>query len=341
LSILAFLSGLAIASAGLRAVADRNSTASGGLLEHLAAHREDYDLIVVGPSFTRLHFIPPVFDARMKEHGYSVRSFGFGIKGLRGGELDYYLGRILDMHMPNLKWIVCDVTLDQARAIDRRNGFKRRVVYWNEPDSAWFAFDAAVRKAHGMGEQVAQAWTQLRHVLMKVASVGEGVTALREGTWYGRRRKVSPRSAFHVSSNAPKNASALGEHYLKKNKRPHLRGVKALARERKRKRKHPRDNEMLRHWRDRIAAQGVEPWFLISPALGYAQFETRVPGAPRLQVLNFNDPITYPELYDPGLRHDRSHFHVGGAQVFTRDMADTFAAALERKPLKHAHGDAR
>ena len=61
--------------------------------------------------------IPPVFDARMKEHGHDIQSINVGLSGLRGGELDYYLDRILALRMPKLKWILCDVTLDQLRPI--------------------------------------------------------------------------------------------------------------------------------------------------------------------------------------------------------------------------------
>jgi hypothetical protein len=342
--VLCFLLGLTGASAAFRVVARGNPSPSGGLLEHLAAHRNDYDVIVIGPSFTRLHVIPPVFDARMNELGHHIHSINVGLSGLRGGELDYYLDRILALRMPKLKWTLCDVTLDQLRPIEAGNSFKRRVIYWHDPAQLSFMRRVIFALTDDPIERAGYLWRHARHAMLKATNVGEGVEALSEGVLSGRPPRIKERSGFYVKRTNDKDP---GRRFRKSNGRAFVKASAALARKRQDKQRKVRSNGTVREWRDRIRAQHITPTFIISPILGFSKIQRRVRGDEPLRVFDFNDPERYPELYDPGLHHDRSHFHYGGAVIFTQDLADAFAAQLAGhvEPLSEAedqadeHGD--
>ena len=131
LSLVAFACGLVAGTEVMRWTLANQPSQTGGMLEHLEAYGGDYDVIVVGSSFTKVNFLPKEFDQHMAELGHPVTSFGLGMKGMRGAEIHYYVERILDLHLPKLKWILCDVSLDQNMLLDPAAGFQRRTIEWH------------------------------------------------------------------------------------------------------------------------------------------------------------------------------------------------------------------
>jgi hypothetical protein len=327
--VLVFALGLGLSCAVLRVLARRNPNETGGLLEHLAAHRADYDVVVIGSSFTRLHFAPKTFERRMRRLGHRVRAFGCGTKGLRGGELDYYIERVLELDMPKLRWLLVDVTLDQIRGLESGNYYKRRVIRWHGVDQV-LTLHAAL--AAGGGEPLAnlqRLQPHVSHLLLNLGNVGEGVVALRSDAWLGVTTAARTRGAFFPPKiNAARQAAA-GKRYAQHHPgfarwRQKLVDLRSSA-------PPPRDHAVMRIWRDRIRARGIEPVFVLSPILSDARFPTAVPGDEPLPVLDFNDPVAFPELYDPTLRQDTAHLHRGGAEVFSTRLADVLAERIARR----------
>ena len=76
-----------------------------------------------------------------------------------------------------------------------------------------------------------------------------------------------------------------------------------------------------------VRARGLEPVFVITPSLNPKENFASLPGSPRL--LRLNDPRQYPQLYDPDLYYDPWHFNPRGAALFTRLLAERFAAELK------------
>lgn len=334
LACVAFALGLASSGAALRAVALRNESPSRGALEHLAARGAKYDVIVFGPSFVQMHFVPPVFDERMKELGHPVRSFGFGMSGLRGGELDYYLARVLELELPRLRYVLTDVTLDQDRPIERSNRFKRRVIYWHDPAQLAFMQRIIYTRTDDPHKRNRYLWRHAQHALLKAGNVGEGIEGLRQGTLLGKQPKLHSRAAFHMNAARGKKQLKEAARYLKRNEKRFAKKAKKLAKIRANPLKKGRNSGFARDWRDRVREAGLEPYFVITPVLGSARLATAVPGDEPLRVLDFNDPTRFPELYDPSLHYDQSHFHWQGAVLFSRKLAETFAAELDARARK-------
>ncbi|NEO02597.1 MAG: hypothetical protein F6K50_46810, partial [Moorea sp. SIO3I7] len=84
---------------------------------------------------------------------------------------------------------------------------------------------------------------------------------------------------------------------------------------------------------DRIEEQGIQPIIFISPTVGYDE-PTAIELYKRRNksiVFAFNNPETFPTLYQVDSRWDFVHLNDRGAREFTRSMAEQFAKYLETK----------
>ena len=191
-ALVAFCLGLGSGLWALRHLAALSPTDSFGNIEHLERFGGEYDVIVVGPSFVRINFVPPVFDERMKEHGYTIRSFNFSLRGLMGSEMDYYIERIMDLGLPRLKWVFLDVTLAQFPRLKEANYYKLRIIRWHNW-TQYLQVQQAVMQGEGeLFERLRRLQVYTQHFLLNLGNVGEGMFALRSGTWWGVRPGTGP-----------------------------------------------------------------------------------------------------------------------------------------------------
>lgn len=336
-SVLCFLLGLCLGIEALRALPEPKISESAGALEHLMKHGDNYDLIVVGSSVVRMHFIAGLFDKEMKKHGYRIKSFGFSRSSLHGGELDYYLERILELHHARLKWVVVDVSLKQFRAVEEGNAYKRRVIEWHAPRQYWHLQRFVLATKKGPLRVIKALASPAAHALLRYAGVGVGIEALRKGTLLHEYGKVvvKPRASFHPSASLERGQRKKMERYRQRLGAAHVRDTKELARLRLKPPVRPQTNEYADLFRDQIEAHGLTAMFLLAPTLGDNRMNPHVKGKPDLRFFDFNQPRKYPELYDVNVRYDRIHLAWPGAQLFTKAFAARFAEWLE------AEGDTR
>lgn len=326
--LFAFALGLGGSAVALRSVAARNPSASEGMLEHLAVHGSAYDLIIVGPSYVRLHFLPELFDERMHQLGHPLRSFSFGMPQMRGPEIDYYLERIFELPLPNLKWVLVDVTLGQLLTLDEPNWYKRRPIKWHEPEQFGQLPHAILRRTdRTVFERARELTVHTEHLLLNLFNVGEGVVALQSLDERGAPR-IRARDEFAPAIPSEKSFRLITRKY-KRRRKWHLNMTQALIELRKQAPREPQSTELIVNFRNRIRARGVQPLFVLSPLLRDTRIQTQVPGDEPLTVLDFNDPLLYPALYNYKLRSNATHFHYYGAQVYTLALADRFASHIE------------
>jgi hypothetical protein len=286
-------------------------------------------VIVIGPSYVRMHFVPPVFEKELRARGHALRAFGFGMSGLRGGELGYYLDRILDLHLPNLKWVLCDVSLEQLRPLEDGNLYKRRLIQWHAPRQYLLMQRAIMASSGSLRERLVYVWRHAQHALLNIGNVGEGVEALSSGSWLAAPR-AKKRSSFHAKPWPARRVAKAIKKYMK-HERQHEKALKRLIEKRERGAvRTPQPNAMMIAWRDRIRSHGLHPAFILSPILKDIRIVTDVPGDEPLVMLDFNDPRAHPELYEPELRYNSTHFHYEGARRFSVALADAFAQLLDR-----------
>jgi len=341
LSILAFVAGLALGLTLLPAWPYARPSISEGAIEYLTQRGRKIDVLVIGSSTVRVHFVTALFNEEMKKRGHDVQAFAFARSGLQGAELDYYLERILALELPELKWVLVDVSLTQFRPLERDNWYKRRVIEWHAPEQVLTLQRLIFAKNAPLASKLEQFWPHVEHALLRAANVGDGVESAYKGTLLHLRKpdRLLPASSFSVGDyvkNAQKKRLAS---YAKHNAKKFPKVVEALRRARavpeSKIQKRLRANEYAVIYRQRIEQRGAQAAFILSPMLGDVRMRRDVPGSADLRFLDFDDPARYPELYALEHRYDSVHLAWSGAQLFTVRLAERFAALLD------AEGDTR
>ena len=73
----------------------------------------------------------------------------------------------------------------------------------------------------------------------------------------------------------------------------------------------------------KIRRHGAEPILFIAPSQSGYTNQPRRDVAP---ILDFSDPLEWPDLFDAKYRADAGHLNTAGAELFTRALADRFFA---------------
>jgi hypothetical protein len=323
-SVLSFLFGLLAGASLLRQTVAALPSETAGALEHLQAYGEGYDVIVVGSSLTKLNFVPAVFDARMAEAGHPVRSFGFGLNGVRGGELHYYVERVLALRLPRLRWLVVDVSLDQDLLPQRDEGDSRRAIAWHAPLQTWLAIRHTLAQAKPGPVRAEAVAVHLRQLLLNRGNVGMGLDALRTAIWLDPPPKVKTRGALVAGAFLARGQEWKVKRYLATRSRHEAarRNVKYL----RRTRAATAPGFYPQAERELARARGKSIAFLLSAMLFDTRFDPEVPGDEPLRVIDLNDPARYPELYAPDARVDGLHLTYAASVQYTQAIADSLAA---------------
>jgi hypothetical protein len=315
----AFLCGLLVGTRALRASIAALPSPTAGALEHLAKFGDDYDVIVVGSSLSKVNFMPTVFDEHMAELGHPVRSFSFGMKGMRGAELHYYVERVLQLPLRRLKWLIVDVSLKQDMLLDPDGGYTERAIAWHAPTQAWLGVEQVLASSEPLLHKLKVIAAHARHLLLNRGNVGKGLEALADGTWFSLPHRVMSRGAL-VARFIPGGQREKVDRYLRGRAR-HEAQRRALKWSRRRNTTlHP--GFIQRAIADLAHARGKPVAFLLSAMLIDSRFDARVPGAKPLNVIDLDDPSRYPELYEPEMRYDELHLTSAGSVPYTRAIAD-------------------
>jgi hypothetical protein len=323
-ALIAFCLGIGVGLWTFDHIAAQSPTSTSGVIEHLKTYGRDYDVIVVGSSVVRINFVPPVFDKRMKAHGFNIRSYNFALSGLMGSEMDYYIEQILKLDMPRLKWLFLDVTIDQQPRLKEGNYYKLRIIRWHNW-TQYLQVQQAIMKGNGpLIDRLKRVGVHAQHLLLNLANVGEGMFMLNNNSWFGDPQKIKKRYHFHVGPGIRRHQSKKVKKYLATRLKKHKKAVERLSRIREQDRLRFRDLQLARRWRDIVSSYGVTPIFVVGPVLSDASIRSDVPGSDPLFVFDFNDPLTYPSLYRVETRCDPVHMTYDGAVQYTEMLADAF-----------------
>lgn len=333
ITLFAFLCGLLAGTSALRASIAALPSPTAGALEHLAKFGDDYDVIAVGSSLTKVNFMPSVFDEHMAELGHPVTSFSFGMKGMRGPELHYYVERVLRLPLRRLKWLIIDVSLEQDMLLDPDGGYARRAIEWHAPVQAWIGVEQALASPEPFLRKLSVIAAHARHLALNRGNVGMGLEALAEGTWFSPPRKVMSRAAL-VARFRPGGQGWKVDRYLLG--RAHHEAQRRALKHRRRNNTQLRPGLIERAIAELARARGKQVAFLLSAMLVDSRFDSSVPGAKPLNVIDLNDPARYPELYEPEMRYDDVHLTSAGSVPYTRAIADQLAPLMAPPPASQA-----
>jgi len=282
-------------------------------------------LIYLGSSRVFHEFIPAQFDADLATRGYQLRSFNFGQDGMWPPESFYMLRQILAMKPPQLKWVLIDLMAIKSE-IDG-NESTLRAVYWHDLRHTWIAWRHALQvdmlgqrtpreKAEAIWRH-AQLWGQ------RATGLGHGHDQIEVALKLADEKKPRPvvAAGFEAGGIGPLRGEML---------KMFTRAVDRLKTNPPRRPIHPVLRDALEQVIKEVRAAGAEPVFVVAANIFGAERYNNWPPA-GVEILRFDDPNRYPDLYDPAHRYDPHHLDATGAQAFTRHLAEQFLNVLERK----------
>jgi len=302
-------------------------------LSFLSINSERYDVLFVGSSRVYRQISPKVFDRRLKKHGLRLRSFNAGIPAAKSVEVWHLLRRLEEEGSLGPRYVLIEPDGLQV-SINRENTGTQREIYWH----GWEETALSIRSLEGL-----DVVPRTRMSLLHLSAMSFRSMAV------GRLRSVF-ETAFDSSMSRRPAARAVGPDgdgwvpfveadgpQARKRRREFLDG---LPRYRRMLARQPRlmaetacmteyHEEMLGKLANAVESLGAEPVFMLSPAtLPRCEVHQAFRDGVLPNLLAFDDAKRHPRLYQVESRFDFEHVNRRGAEIYSRLLADAFAAQL-------------
>ena len=306
---------------------------------YFAQHGTLYDTIFLGSSRVEIQIAPAVFNQRVAELGHPLTAFNAGISAMTPPEDAFFFDQLMRSPHPRLRWVFVELMPVWLKVdAGRREG--GRLAYWHDWERSvilWQAFVAEFRqttKSLG-GKKQRRKWWPAR-----LAAYGEPVGQYLEHVRLFLQREVNLGAAVsfaaRLAADAPAPSSTIGDGWVKT---PLVIAGADLAEYERTyaerlqtpqyaKPGNPAGAAALRRLLEKIARAGATPVLLVPPRTAATRFEPPPDIRQSCIVLDFSDPREYPELFALENRLDGEHLNAAGALVFSRLVAEHFAAAL-------------
>ncbi len=288
---------------------------------YFADNRDKYDTIFLGSSRFYHQIIPREFDdAVEKLTGRRTRSFNIAYDAVWPPESYFLLRELLALKPAKLRWVLIDA-MDINPQLDERNAGTRRQAYWHDWRNTKMAIDWISGHPPMTKAQRRELITAHLTLLLKQwVNLGRGAEFIAEKLEMRRTKKPKPPEWHADEGYHPGGVVGLtGEA-----RASYLRIVERLKRGIPPAAPAPAFAKAMEEIVAEVRAAGAEPIFVIAPTLNERENLLTIPGGAPLIPLN--DPQKYPVLYDPDLHYDGWHLNERGAHVFTRILAEQFAA---------------
>jgi hypothetical protein len=304
----------------------------GDKLRYFRAHADDYTVVFVGSSYVYREVSPAEFDAVTSERGVATRSFNFGIPGMDPPETYYLVDRILDAHPSRIAWVV--IELDYFRAVVRpANLHTRRFDYWHDTRRTVQATRGAFTAGVPIGKRVKDAGAHLEAYVRELFAVGRGralVGALLGSSQQAPDSLGANHDGYRSLDEEASSRFEVRRGFYQALEEDRYEDKLATLKAGGDAEGGPEaageiDVEALRVTIDRVRASGARPILLLPPCLATRADLMRLGDRGiDADLLAFNSPATYPQLYDPQYRFDLGHLNEAGAEVFSRLLAQRF-----------------
>lgn len=307
----------------------------GPKVTYFRAHGDEYDTLFVGSSRINHQVIPQQFDEVTRAAGVPTKSFNAGIAGMRPPEDTYYFEQLVANRPKNLRWVFIEVN-DVRPRMDWNVRGTMRAQYWHDPTRLSLMLRRLSSRGNAKQLPLAMRWHYLSENLEE--AVQHVDFFVREMSNFGKGDFLSDRLI-----SAPDYEKTLSQ-YLG----PGLRGFietgrgetlipsykEQFYRERADRMEKPAERDAT----DLISQENLERMIALTEQLGATPIliippvtikRVFYPSPERVQktlVLDFDDPVKYPVLYDDAHRLDPDHLNTAGAHEFTRLLAEHWLA---------------
>lgn len=285
---------------------------------------DDYDVLVIGSSRSYRQIIPKVLDEAMASGGMPVRTFNLGIDGMRPPEDTYVLERALALRHKPLKLVIVECNNIRFEVREEDAGTVRS-VYWHDwkrmVTLAKLAFSGDQKKRN-LAERMKrhfdafpEFWQHTAYWFQNVTKFGR-VNELLTVQLFTPKVLMKPIGAdgFHDS---PAGVGLSGKELA-----DYEKAVQAMRKTRPRvDRSEWVSQAELVEKRSMIERAGAKMILVVPP---YPMTKRFLPDDLKEQaaVLDFSNPLEFPELYTPEHRLDEGHTNRVGSEIYTRLIAE-------------------
>ena len=301
--------------------------------EYFAEHAEEYDAVYLGSSRVYRHFIPAIFDGRLKELGQPLRSFNFGAPGAGAYEVDNLLKRILALDNARLSYVFIEPTSWVPRIFEH-NRETARTVDWHTFVGTRKALQATWNLRATLSERMDLAEMHIRLCGWWFSNLGQGRRLIRKfSALPANPLEFGQKQGYRSLEEEESPAFALRREYLSENpaklklKLARLSSNTSFLNSRA-----GRYVDLVAEQVDSVRAIGAVPVYVIPPGTVATPEAYGLYSAGALDILfAFNVPTRFPSFYRLDLFFDNNHLSHGGAQEFSRQFADSIAEWLAGK----------
>lgn len=299
---------------------------------------EPYEVVFVGSSRIYHGVAPEVFDQRLKERGYPLRSFNLAITGQKVDGAYGTLESLAQTDPDGLKFVFIDPE-ELSLMLNRLPRTMRGVVYLHDVQTTRLLLDYVWNSELSFENKFDRSVEMTRACVYRNTNVGRALGPIddllgRTPTEEDMAFRLGPdRDGWRSKDIAPKPRSAaahqefLDEPVLWAKRIAQLRGKRPKSEP-----LHEHARPLLTRIQDLVHSLGAEPIFFISPATAYQGQLIQAHAKGDVKTLfRFNDPIAYPELYEMDARWEAAHLSGEGARRFSILLADRFADWLDAR----------
>ncbi|MFT6081112.1 MAG: hypothetical protein ACI8UD_002146 [Planctomycetota bacterium] len=306
----------------------------------LAVAFDQVDTLFLGSSRVHRGIIPEVFDHEMQTLGHPCASFNLGLAGSRMHDAQRLLNWVLEQKPRRLQRVFIELhSYDQS--IREGQWMSNLMTETHAPSTlAPRLRSIALSKVSVAAKLTTVAYT-LAHTVVNALRIGQGARILDDCSrrWSGR----SPRH-FHIIADrgfTPLDPANETRDYRRRQHDAWVSDPERAASmlDYKRKDLIPDrthggfDHEACRAQIATLRDAGIELVYVLMPSysvhfLGRDGVEDI---KDEVKVISFEDPDRHAALYEFELWFDRSHLVKQGAQIFSAELARTYAASLPGK----------
>ncbi len=313
-------------------------------LMHFRAHANDYDTLFVGSSRINYQVIPAMFDKLAQAAGLPTKSYNAGVAGMRPPEDSYFLDQLLAARPQRLRWVFIEILSVRPKLNAEVRG-TMRAQYWHDVARFWLTLKRIVYlRPTEKRRTIERIWRELREPLEELPE--HFGLFVREMSNLGRgdflasqllheRADWRPTLPHYLGADlAGWTKTGRGEDMLPENRAK-------FEEERAERLADPAvhdladsvSQEALEAMIAKVERLGATPVLIVAPVTAKKVFFPQPERVKKTIVLDFNDPVRFPELYENRHRIDTDHLNAAGAEAFTRLLAEQWTAAIHAREL--------
>ena len=307
-------------------------------MEYVEEALDEYDALYIGSSRVVRGIDPAIIDARLTEAGRPQRSFNLAVGGCLTFEQDYLLREILALRPARLRTIYIEGG-PVGMGLRDDHVFRNPPNLWTERGVGWHTPGATRRLLESLsalplpaGTKLGMAWTHLQLLGWNLTNYGRGaevVEVLLASKAQAAKRGES-REAVHIGQGYQSLEEATGREVsdevlaFREDPAPFLERMARI----------PEENALpvpptevnAEFYREQLRAAreaGIRLVYFVPPGLEGSPERLRMHEAGVLpELLFFNDPARFPELFQLDYRFDKGHLNRAGAELLSEAFAE-------------------